>query len=152
MKILIIGAGVLGCNMAHNFYRAGKDITLLARGKWGETIKEKGLIIKDNVSKNIVFIGNNVDAEGYSAVEALGHELLPKGEEEYHSTKYRKMCYRFYKLMCATALGKLCASDHAMSAVNEMNILASELEKMIVKAGIKAENYFELKQYIMKYL
>lgn len=307
MKILIIGAGVLGCNMAHNFYRAGKDITLLARGKWGETIKEKGLIIKDkfsiksscdkipvinelgredvydvificlrytqlqsiidtlkdNVSKNIVFIGNNVDAEGYaailpeknvmfgfvssaghretervvsidlkkitvgdikthtsnekfideifsetkykicyepnigdylishaafvipaafacyytdgnlkkiknnkifiykiidanaecySAVEALGHELLPKGEEEYHSTKYRKMCYRFYKLMCATALGKLCASDHAMSAVDEMNILASELEKMIVKAGIKAENYFELKQYIMKYL
>ena len=185
MKILIIGAGVLGCNMAHNFYRAGKDITLLARGKWGETIKEKGLIIKDNVSKNIVFIGNNVDAEGYaafacyytdgnlkkiknnkifiykiidanaecySAVEALGHELLPKGEEEYHSTKYRKMCYRFYKLMCATAFGKLCASDHAMSAVNEMNILASELEKMIVKAGIKAENYFELKQYIMKYL
>ena len=46
MRILIIGAGVLGCNMAHNFYKAGKNVTLLARGKWGENIRENGLVIK----------------------------------------------------------------------------------------------------------
>ena len=31
MKILIFGAGVLGCNLARNFFRAGKDVTLLAQ-------------------------------------------------------------------------------------------------------------------------
>ena len=307
MRVLIIGAGVLGCNMAHNFYKAGKDVTLLARGSWGENIRENGLVIKNkfslkpscdripvigelsrdnefdvifvclrytqlqsimdtlknNLTKNIVFIGSNVDAEGfakalsdknvmfgfvssaghresdcvvsidlkkitigdlktkasnkslidkifsntkykiiyepnigdylishaafvipaafacyytdgnlkrikndkafiykiidanaecYQAVETLGHELLPKGEEEYRSPKYRKMCYRFYKLMCSTVLGKLCVSDHAMSAVDEMNVLALELEEMIHKSGVKADNFFELKQYMAKYL
>lgn len=306
MRILVIGAGVLGCNLAHNFYRAGKDVTLLARGRWGEIIQEKGLVIKNkfsvkpscdkisviskidnssvydvifvclrytqlqsvidtlhnNQTANIVFIGNNVEAEDYAdalseknvmfgfastaghrepdhvesidlkkitigdlkthtsnkslidkifagtkyniayesnigdyllshaafvipaafacyytdgnlkkiknnkeflykiidanaecyaAVEALGHELLPKGEENYRSDKYRKMCYHFYRLMCATSLGKLCASDHAMSAVDEMSILAARLEEMIVESGVKAENFRELKQYMTKY-
>ena len=32
MKILVFGAGVLGCNLARNLFRAGKDVTLLARG------------------------------------------------------------------------------------------------------------------------
>ena len=31
MKILVYGAGVLGCNLARNLFRAGKDVTLLAR-------------------------------------------------------------------------------------------------------------------------
>ena len=34
MKILVFGAGVLGCNLARNLFRAGKDVTLLARGNW----------------------------------------------------------------------------------------------------------------------
>ena len=33
MKILVYGAGVLGCNLARNLFHAGKDVTLLARGK-----------------------------------------------------------------------------------------------------------------------
>ena len=41
MKILVFGAGVLGCNLARNFVRAGKDVTLLARGAWGESIQKK---------------------------------------------------------------------------------------------------------------
>ena len=32
MKILVFGAGVLGCNLARNFFRAGKDVTLLEHG------------------------------------------------------------------------------------------------------------------------
>ena len=41
MKILVYGAGVLGCNLARNLLRAGKDVTLLARGNWAAEIKQK---------------------------------------------------------------------------------------------------------------
>jgi len=47
MKILIIGAGVLGCNIAANLYRAEKNVTLLARGKWFDEISNNGLRIKN---------------------------------------------------------------------------------------------------------
>ena len=50
MKILIYGAGVLGCNLARNFFRAGKGVTLLARGSWAEEIKKNGLRINDKFS------------------------------------------------------------------------------------------------------
>lgn len=40
MKILVYGAGVLGCNLARNLFRAGKDVTLLARGNWAEEIRK----------------------------------------------------------------------------------------------------------------
>ena len=50
MKILVFGAGVLGCNLARNFFCAGKDVTLLARGAWGESIQKNGLRIKDKFS------------------------------------------------------------------------------------------------------
>lgn len=41
MKILVFGAGVLGCNLARNFFRAGKDVTLLARGSMGREHPKK---------------------------------------------------------------------------------------------------------------
>ena len=107
MRILIYGAGVLGCNLARNLLRSNKDVTLLARGEWAKEIKENGLRIKDkfhlgtsvtqipvvttltkediydvifvvlrynqipsimdilreNKTKNIVFVGNNVETE-----------------------------------------------------------------------------------------
>ena len=47
MKILIFGAGVLGCNLAKNLFCAGKDVTLLARGRWAEEIEKNGLRIKN---------------------------------------------------------------------------------------------------------
>ena len=50
MKILVFGAGVLGCNLARNFFRAGKDVKLLARGSWAEEIQKNGLRIKDKFS------------------------------------------------------------------------------------------------------
>ena len=42
MKILVYGAGVLGCNLARNLFRAGKDVTLFARGNWAAKIKDVG--------------------------------------------------------------------------------------------------------------
>ena len=116
MKILVYGAGVLGCNLARNLFRAGKDVTLLARGNWVAEIKQNGLRIKDkfspctsvgripvvtalapdaaydvifvvlrytqldsvldtlrtNRTKNIVFVGNNVQARALTAVFGYG--------------------------------------------------------------------------------
>ena len=281
MKILVYGAGVLGCNLARNLFRAGKDVTLLARGNWAEAIRKNGLRIKDkfsprtsvsripvvtelapddrydvifvvlrytqldsaldtlrtNRTKNIVFVGNNVRAralaaalpeknvlfafalsaghreadrvvsidlkkitigqlqgevsnagligeifvgtkykvvyepnmedylfchaafvmpavfacyktdgdlkklrrnttylnrlidaniEGYRAIKNAGHAILPKADADFESEKYRRTCLHFFKLMCATSLGKLCASDHAMNAIEEMSALNRE--------------------------
>ena len=50
MKILVYGAGVLGCNLARNLLRTGKDVTLFARGNWAAEIKQNGLRIKDKFS------------------------------------------------------------------------------------------------------
>ena len=50
MRILVFGAGVLGCNLARNLFRAGKDVTLFARGNWAEKIRTNGLQIKDKFS------------------------------------------------------------------------------------------------------
>ena len=230
MKILIYGAGVLGCNLARNLLRAGKDVTLLARGNWAAEIKQNGLRIKDkfspctsvsripvvtelapdamydvifvvlrytqldsvldtlraNRTKNIVFVGNNVQAralaavlpeknvlfafalsaghrevdrvvsndlkklrgdtaylnrvldaniEGYRAIRDAGHTILPKEDADFEGEKYRKTCLRFFKLMCATSLGKLCASDHAMNAIDEMSALNRDLKKFFDEHG-----------------
>ena len=51
MKFLVFGAGVLGCNLANNLFRAGKDVTLLARGAWVEEIRSNGLGIKNSLSR-----------------------------------------------------------------------------------------------------
>lgn len=53
MRILVFGAGVLGCNLARNLFRAGKDVALLARGNWAEEIKKNGLRIKDKFSPRV---------------------------------------------------------------------------------------------------
>lgn len=53
MRILVYGAGVLGCNLARNLFRAGKDVTLLARGKWAEQLRANDLRIKDKFSPRV---------------------------------------------------------------------------------------------------
>ncbi len=45
MKILIFGAGVLGSYLAHSLVRGGNDVTVLARGKRYEQLKQNGIII-----------------------------------------------------------------------------------------------------------
>ena len=307
MKILVFGAGVLGCNLARNLFRAGKDTTLLARGNWAEEIQKNGLRIKDkfsprvsvsripvvtelkpenqydvifvvlrytqldsiletlraNQTKNIVFVGNNVRAsaiaaslpeknvlfafvssaghrerdrvasidlkkitigqlagapsneqligqifagtkykvayepnmgdyllchaafvlpvafacyktdgdlkkikgntaylsrlldaniEGYRAIRDAGHEILPKSDTDFEGTAYRKTCLRFFKLMCATSLGKICASDHAMNAVDEMGALNRDLKQFFDENGAEYPVWRELEKEAGKYL
>lgn len=45
MKVLVHGAGVIGCFLAHALMEAGQDVTLLARGEWKRTLEQKGLVI-----------------------------------------------------------------------------------------------------------
>ena len=307
MKILVYGAGVLGCNLARNLFRAGKDVTLLARGNWAAEIKQNGLRIKDkfsprtsvsripvvtklapdaqydvifvvlrytqldsaldtlreNQTKNIVFVGNNVrpralaaalpgknglfafalsaghresdrmvsidlkkitvgqlsgaasnagligeifrgtkykvvyepnmedymlchaafvmpaafacyktdgnlkklsgnttylnrlidaNIEGYRAIKNAGHEILPKADADFESKKYRKTCLRFFKLMCATSLGKLCASDHAMNATDEMSALNRDIKRFFDENGAAYPVWQELEAEAGRYL
>ena len=307
MKILVFGAGVLGCNLARNLFRAGKDVALLARGSWGEEIQKNGLRIKDKFSprvsvtpvpvvtqlmpedgydvifvvmrytqldsimetlrasqaKNIVFVGNDVRAdavaaalpeknvlfafassaghrepdrvasvdlkkitigqlrgapsneqlidkvfsgtkykvayepnmgdyllchaafvlpvafacykadgdlkklkgdtaylsrlidaniEGYRALRNAGHEILPKGDQNFEGAAYRKTCLRFFKLMCATSLGKICASDHAMNATDEMSALNRDLKKFFDETGAQYPVWQSLEKETGNYL
>ena len=262
MKFLVFGAGVLGCNLANNLFRAGKDVTLLARGPWADEIRRNGLRIKNTLSrrtavspipvaaellpgddydvifvavrytqietiletlwaslaKTMIFVGNYVasvdlrkitigplrnapsqealvqeifagtkykvtyepnmedyllchaafvlpavfacyktdgdlkklkrdnaylnrlidaNIEGYRAIRNAGHEILPDADKEFEDAAYRKTCFRFFKLMCATALGKICASDHAMNAVDEMSALNRDMKAFFDVTGAK---------------
>ena len=296
MKILIIGAGVVGSNLAHSI-KKGNDITILARGKTYENLKNNDLIIKhklkrktvdhfkiinildkndiydvifvasrfssldsivpiivENKSKNIVFVGNNIVAEkymniknknvlfaffmaagkkcdgyinsiclnkieigrtdgkdlsnefrksilketkikviienkmndylkthacavlplvfasykvngnlkllkkdktysllimdaiieGYNVLKALGYEILPKGEYENCINK-KSLCAFIYRFMFSNFIGKVCISDHAMSAKEEFILLENEFEKLKKKARVETKVYDKLK-------
>ena len=47
MKILVYGAGVIGCIYAARLYTAGCNVTLLARGKRYAILKQQGLILRN---------------------------------------------------------------------------------------------------------
>lgn len=60
MKVLIVGAGVLGSNLAHSL-KKGNDVTILARNKTFENLKNNGLIIKHKLGKKTVDYFNVID-------------------------------------------------------------------------------------------
>lgn len=74
------------------------------------------------LKKNDAYLHRLIDAnlEGYRAIRNAGHTILPPENSDFDGAAYRKTCFRFFKLMCATLLGKICVSDHAMNAVEEM--------------------------------
>ena len=49
MKVLVIGIGVIGSYLAHAVCDVGNDVTAVARGRWGRTIRDKGLVIHHRV-------------------------------------------------------------------------------------------------------
>ena len=302
MKILIIGAGVLGSNLAHSI-KKGNDVTILARNKTYEQLKNNGLIIKHklgkktvdhfniidrldendiydvifvvsrfssldsivpiikhNNSQNIVFVGNNMSVEkymnienknilfaffmaagkkydgyinsiclnkiqigrvdgkdisnefiksifketkikvtiqnkmndylkthacavlplvfasykvngnlkllkkdkeysllimdaiieGYNVLKKLGYEILPKGEYENCVNK-KKRCAFIYRFMFSNFIGKMCISDHAMSAREEFILLEKKFEKLKKKANLETKTYDKLKLELLNY-
>lgn len=302
MRILIIGAGVLGSNLAHSI-KKGNDVTILARNKTYENLKNNGLIIKHklgkktvdhfnvidkldendiydvifvvsrfsslhsivkiiekNNSKNIVFVGNNMNVEkymnikdknvlfaffmaagkkydgyinsiclnkieigrtdgkdisnefiksifnetkikltienkmndylkthacavlplvfasykvdgnlkllkkdkeysllimdaiieGYDVLKKLGYEILPKGEYENCVNKKEK-CAFIYRFMFSNFIGKMCISDHAMSAREEFILLDNEFEKLKKKSKLETKVYDKLRLDFLNY-
>ena len=54
--------------------------------------------------------------------------------------------------MCATSLGKICASDHAMNAVDEMSALNQDLKAFFEVNGAAYPVWRELEQEAGRYL
>lgn len=100
------------------------------------------------------YLNRLIDAniEGYRAIRNAGHEILPKSDKDFESKAYRKLCLRFFKLMCATSLGKLCASDHAMNAVDEMSALNRDLKGFFDANGAEYPTWRELEKDCGRYL
>lgn len=44
MKVLVVGVGVIGSYLAHAVCAAGNDVTVVARGSWAQTLRERGLV------------------------------------------------------------------------------------------------------------
>lgn len=103
---------------------------------------------------NTAYLSCLIDAniEGYRAIRDAGHEILPKADAEFEGAAYRKTCLRFFKLMCATSLGKLCASDHAMNAVDEMDALNRDLKRFFDAQGAEYPVWQALERECGKYL
>lgn len=60
MRILIIGAGVVGSNLAHSL-KNGNDITNLARNKTYENLKNNWIIINHKLRKQTIDYFNIID-------------------------------------------------------------------------------------------
>ena len=103
---------------------------------------------------NTAYLSRVIDAsiEGYRAIRNAGHEILPKEDTDFEGAAYRKTCLHFYKLMCATSLGKICASDHAMNAIGEMSALNRDLKKFYDENGAEYPVWKELETEAGKYL
>ena len=46
--MLVYGAGVIGCYLAHVLCAAGNEVTLLARGAWKDALEKDGLVIRQD--------------------------------------------------------------------------------------------------------
>ena len=53
--------------------------------------------------------------------------------------------------MCATVIGKICASDHALNAVEEMSALNEGLKKFFGEHQAKCPTYRKLEQDAKKF-
>lgn len=51
MRVLVFGAGVIGCYLTHVLCQAGNDVTLLARGNWKSVLETKGLTIRHHLQR-----------------------------------------------------------------------------------------------------
>ncbi len=106
------------------------------------------------IKNNKAYLDQIIDAniEGYTAIENAGHEILPDPDKDYNSRKYRRLCYAVYKIMCATVIGKICASDHALNAIEEMSALNEGLKKFFEAHQADCPNYRKLENDAGKYI
>ncbi|MBQ8162016.1 MAG: ketopantoate reductase family protein [Clostridia bacterium] len=51
MKVLVYGAGVIGCYLTHVLCKAGHEVYLLARGAWKDELEKNGLRIRHHLQR-----------------------------------------------------------------------------------------------------
>ena len=106
------------------------------------------------ISRDKAYLNQIIDAniEGYRAIEAAGHQILPTSDRNYNGPEYRRLCYTVYKIMCSTKIGKICASDHALNAVGEMTALNDDLKRFFAVYGASTPVYLRMESEAMKHL
>ena len=62
----------------------------------------------------------------------------------------RKFCAFIYRFMFSNFIGKMCISDHAMSARDEFLLLNSEFEKLRKKSKLETKVYDRVKVRVVK--
>ena len=112
-------------------YKVNGNLKLLKKDK------EYSLLIMDAI------------IEGYDVLKKLGYEILPKGEYENCVNK-KNFCAFIYRFMFSNFIGKMCISDHAMSAREEFILLEDEFEKLKKKSKLETKVYDQLKVYLIK--
>lgn len=113
-------------------YKVNGNLKLLKKDK------EYSLLIMDAI------------IEGYNVLKKLGYEILPKGEYENCVNK-KERCAFIYRFMFSNFIGKMCISDHAMSAREEFILLEKEFEKLKKKANLETKTYDKLKLELLNY-
>ena len=142
------------------FYRKGDTTIMIDAGYNYDRLEEKmgWLGIAPKSIRHILITHQDTDHVG--AVEADSPGLfrdaklyVDKIENRYLTGQVRrKVIYHLYKLMCATSLGKICASDHAMNAIGEMSALNRDLKKFYDENGAEYPVWKELETQAGKYL
>lgn len=46
MRILVYGAGIIGCELAHELCKGKNEVTILSRGSWKQSIEKNGLVVQ----------------------------------------------------------------------------------------------------------
>lgn len=132
MKILVFGAGVLGCNLARNLFRVGKDVTLLARGSWAEEIRQNGLRIKDKFSPRVSVSRIPVTTELKPETQYdVIFVVLRYGEKEGHMKKAIQKLWAVYPGLTARCFRGFGHGD----ILNHPALLVSEPEQFLTDGG-----------------
>lgn len=102
------------------------------------------------IAGNRYFLDRTIDAvqEGYRVVEACGYPIEPKEDEDF-VTNHRLKCRLMLRLMAATPIGKLAASNHAMAAKAEMRRLYDDFCSLKQESGIDTPAWDELAHHMI---
>ncbi len=100
------------------------------------------------VARDKAVIHRAIDAmdEAYRMLEACG--FPPPAEDVEFVRRHRFRCFWMLKLMAATPIGRLAASDHAMNAVDEMRRLYDDFCVFKECANIVTPAWDELSKYM----
>ena len=106
------------------------------------------------VRKDSGYLERVMDAtiEAYRVLEENGHTIMPKSDQGYKEPDFKKKYLPFYKLICSTRLGKLCTSDHAMNAIDEMSALNEDFKKILKNCGEIPVSWTDLEKDTNGYL